>query len=113
MSIPRREALLQISAAVADGMPCPIRIVLTHHDVVTIHTATIAAGLEWLEWFGMGQVELTALGTGFIEIHNHRVLWWHGRRATVCSDERPAKPAWTDTADRVRAALAEVSHVAA
>ena len=113
MTIARREALLQIAAAVAEGMPCPARIVLTHHDVITVHASTVAAGLEWLAWFGMGQIELTALGTGYIAIHNHRVLWWHGRRVTVCSDERAPKPADSEAAALIRSATAEVSRVAA
>lgn len=113
MTISRRDALLQFAAAVSDGMPCPTRIVLTSNDVATIHTGTIAAGLEWLGWFGMGQIELTALGTGYIAIHNHRVLWWHGRRVTVCSSEQAAKPVESDAADVVRAAVAGVTSVAA
>jgi len=107
-TIHRREMLLLIAAAVADGMPCPARIILADQDAATVHTATIAAGLEWLAWFGMGQVELSALGTGYIELHNHRVLWWHGRRVTVCSDEQAPKPWDSDVADAVRASTAAI-----
>ncbi|MGI5245129.1 hypothetical protein [Dactylosporangium sp. CA-139066] len=113
MTIARRDALLLIAAAVAEGMPCPAKIVLTHHDVITVHTSTIAAGLQWLAWFGMGQIELTALGTGYIALHNHRVLWWHGRRVTVCSSEQAPKPVESDAAALVRAATAEVARAAA
>lgn len=100
----RREVLLQIAAAVADGMPCPTGISLALDDEVTLQAGTVAGGLEWLAWFGMGRVELTALGTGYIDLHNHRVLWWHDRRVTVRSDEQPPKPAESTAAARVRVA---------
>ena len=104
MSIPRSEALLQIAAAVADGMPCPTRIVLTHHDVATLHIGSVSAGLAWLEWFGMSKVELDALGGGYHALDSHRVLWWQGRRVTVCSHEQMSKPTESEAARAVRAA---------